>query len=47
VTTEDWAKLEDLCRRALEVIPLTKQKHEIADAVRLTGAFAASVQKHS
>lgn len=42
----EWAELERLIRWALEYVPPQKERHEIADALKLTGAFAASVQKH-
>jgi hypothetical protein len=44
--SHEWAQLEHLCRRALDTIPEEKQDHPIADAIRTTGAFAASVQVH-
>jgi hypothetical protein len=42
----DWVELEKLCRTALEDIPPVMNDHPIADAVRLTGAFAASTVEH-
>lgn len=38
---EQWKQLEILCRRALTEVP---EEHEIAEALKLTGAFAKAVQ---
>lgn len=46
MTTEEWAELERLCRKTLDTIPGSREQHEITEAVKLTGAFAASVQEH-
>ena len=46
MTLSDWELLEALIRAALEEIPPERQNHEIADALRLSGAFAAATQKH-
>ena len=43
---EEWIMLAYLCHKALEQIPPERQEHEIASAVRLTGAFAASTLTH-
>ena len=48
MTTEEWAMLEQLCRKAHEeALKARPAEHDIPMAIALTGAFAASVLKHS
>jgi hypothetical protein len=42
----EWAELERLIRWALDHVPSHKSDHRITDALKLSGAFAASVQTH-
>lgn len=46
MTKEDWQQLESLCRKALDEATPELQHHPLFEAVRSTGAFAASVIHH-
>jgi hypothetical protein len=43
VTREEWQELEQLCRKVLIESDREIGNHPIGDAIRTTGAFAASV----
>jgi hypothetical protein len=43
---DEWKELERLIRWALEHVPSDREGHDISEALRLSGAFAASVQRH-
>ena len=44
---DDWAALEELCRKAHEEATKARPpEHDIPQAIATTGAFAASVLKH-